>query len=143
MDLDDNTKAELRRGLRKIRNIEFEYSDLIPIIETKKKIPGTVINAFGAVLQKRAEGWPDGTPDWCIFSSWLADLVEGNVAQGPGVGTVRDHVFAAVSTYEKHKELASKISEILHSVPQIHQMNYLLEHVGSFHCVADSHRTGS
>jgi hypothetical protein len=80
MDLDDNTRAKLCRGLQNIHNTKFKYSDLIPIIEMKKKILGTVINAFGAVLQKRMEGWQDGTPDWCIFSSWLADLVEGNVA---------------------------------------------------------------
>jgi hypothetical protein len=96
-NLGDRAKieADIRAGSRKIRNFEITASDLLPLFLDKKKIPGSTINAYGAILQQKAEEQEIG--DWCIFSSWLGPLVGGIVEEGKTVGTINEHIMAAVS----------------------------------------------
>jgi hypothetical protein len=88
-------EAEIRSGIRKIRNIEISSLDLLPLIQEKAKIPGTTINAFGAILQQKAE--EHGMGDWCIFTSLLGPLVMGEVGPKGAQGSVEDHIRAAVT----------------------------------------------
>ncbi|KAF8060260.1 hypothetical protein FPV67DRAFT_1632538 [Lyophyllum atratum] len=85
-------------GLRQIRNIQFDFSDCKALTEDKQKITGAVINAFGAVLQEKTERL--ASPDWCIFSTWLGDLVQGKVSSHVErlVGSAEIHVRAACNT---------------------------------------------
>ena len=94
-NLNEEVITALQDGPRKIRNIEFDFQDCSSLTIQGKKISGTVINAFGAVLQQRTEdGWDSS--DWCIFSTWLGDLIRKR-AQARVVGSFEDHVRAAVS----------------------------------------------
>ncbi|KAG6908109.1 hypothetical protein DXG01_006147 [Tephrocybe rancida] len=91
----DNLEALQQVGLRKIRNIEFNYEDVSAVVEDQKKITGTTINAFGAVLQQQADDVADDTL-WCIFSTWLGDLIQDHVS-ARAVGTFEEHVHMACS----------------------------------------------
>jgi hypothetical protein len=103
-DFGDTThlKAEIRSGIRKIRNIEICSDDLLPLIEEKAKIPGTTINAFGAILQQKAD--EHGMGDWCIFTSLLGPLVMGEVGPKGAQGSVEDHIRAAVRASFSHSD---------------------------------------
>ncbi|KAG6895347.1 hypothetical protein C0992_001720 [Termitomyces sp. T32_za158] len=92
--IEDYIDALQEDGFRKIRNIEFNYLDVSAIVEDEKKIPGTVINVFGAVLQQRTEAVADDMP-WCIFSTWLGDLIQER-ASARAVGTFEEHVQMAL-----------------------------------------------
>jgi len=87
-------EAQLREGLRKIRNIQFNYDDCTALFKHGLKIQGLVINAIGALWQQTAEESSDGA-DWCVFSTWMGDIV---CMQAPAaIGSLEDHVEAAVS----------------------------------------------
>ena len=94
--------VQLRMGLRKIRNIEFDEQDFRAIGTTGIKITGTALNTFGAVLQQQAE-LNAGSPDWCVFSSWLGDLVQEKAPAA--VGTVEQHVRAAVRHFQSDNSI--------------------------------------
>jgi len=97
LNMVDDIDTQLKAGIRKIRNIEFNYDDCEALLNPGTKLKGTAINALGALFQQQAERDPEGIPDWCIFSSWLGDIVRG---QAPKViGTIGDHVKAAVSSF--------------------------------------------
>ena len=86
-------EAQLRGGIRKIRNIQFNYDDCTALFHRGQKIQGPVINALGALWQQTAEESSDGA-DWCVFSTWMGDIVS---MQSPAViGSLDDHVKAAV-----------------------------------------------
>ncbi|KZT66627.1 hypothetical protein DAEQUDRAFT_445438 [Daedalea quercina L-15889] len=71
--MDSDGAARLDNKVRCIRNIQITKQDLEPLLESKSlPVPGTTINAYGAILQDRS-GFP--TQDYCIFSSWLPMLV--------------------------------------------------------------------
>ena len=56
------------------------------------KIPSSLINAFGAHLQKVLDDLPDGFDDPAIFSSWLGPMVAGTVTDGGIEGSFKEHV---------------------------------------------------
>ena len=65
-------EAQLNEGIRKIRNIRFDFRDCAAFLKHGKKIPGTAINAIGTLWQQRADKSSNG--DWCIISSWMGDI---------------------------------------------------------------------
>ena len=69
-------EAQFREGIRKIRNIQFNYDDCTALLQHGLKIQEPVINALGALWQQTAEESFDGA-DWCVFSSWMGDIVKG------------------------------------------------------------------
>ena len=87
--------SPLDSHIRVIRAIQFASQDLEPLLpEKKQKVPGTTINACGALLQDCA---PAGNPpDYCIFSSWVPAIVGGVLYEGPSAGTLEGHMLAAV-----------------------------------------------
>ena len=95
MDNDNSIDAQLKAGMRKIHNIEFNYEDCEALLNPGTKLKGPAINALGALFQQQAEQDPDVVPDWCIFSSWLGDIIRGLAPKV--IGTVGDHVKAVVS----------------------------------------------
>ena len=89
-------EAQLRAGIRKIRNIQFNYDDCTALFQRGLKIQGPVINALGALWQQTAEESFDGA-DWCVFSTWMGDIVS---RQSPAVvGTLEDHVKVVVRAF--------------------------------------------
>jgi hypothetical protein len=89
-------EAQLRAGIRKIRNIQFNYDDCTALFQRGLKIQGPVINALGALWQQTAEESFDGA-DWCVFSTWMGDIVSG---KSPAViGTLEDHVNVVVRVF--------------------------------------------
>jgi len=79
----------------RIRNISVDYSNLLLLSQRGNKISGTVINAFGAFLQRKQES--ETVPDFCVLSSLLPPLVSGEIAEGPLYGTVEEHINFSVS----------------------------------------------
>ena len=65
-------EAQLNEGIRKIRNIQFDFRDCAASLKHGERIPGTTINAIGALWQQRADKSSNG--DWCIFLSWMGDI---------------------------------------------------------------------
>ena len=73
----------LNQHIRQIRNIQICRQDLEPLVPNQRmKIPSSLINAFGAHLQKVLDDAPDGIDDPAIFSSWLGPMVTGTVKDG-------------------------------------------------------------
>ena len=92
-------EASFREGLRKIRNIQFNYDDCTALVQRGLKIQGPVINALGALWQQTAEESLDGA-DWCVFSSWLGDIVS---MKSPAlVGSLEDHIKVVVRIFIIH-----------------------------------------
>jgi hypothetical protein len=90
--------AVLDQHIRQIRNIQICRQDLEPLLPDKQmKIPSSLINAFGAYLQKVLDDAPDGIDDPAIFSSWLGPIVTGTIKDGGIEGSFNEHVLAAVS----------------------------------------------
>ena len=60
-----------KAGMRKIRNIEFNYEDCEALLNPGTKLKGPAIDALGALFQQQAEQGPDVVPDWfhrkCIY----------------------------------------------------------------------------
>ncbi|EMD33802.1 hypothetical protein CERSUDRAFT_76503 [Gelatoporia subvermispora B] len=83
--------ALLENRVRQIRDIQVARSDLDPLLLGKSdEICGTVLNAYGAALQLAAE--ESGNADFCIFSSWMPDLVNGLRQENAFVGSLRGHI---------------------------------------------------
>lgn len=97
--MDVDLPADLHLQVRKIRNIEIWRSDLLPFIESRRKIPSGPINAYGARVQQL-----DGeNATYTIFSSWIAALAEGTAKEkGPGMFSIEEHINAAVSLLSLH-----------------------------------------
>jgi hypothetical protein len=92
--------AVLDQHIRQIRNIQICHQDLEPLLPDRRiKIPSSLINAFGAHLQKVLDDAPDGIDDPAIFSSWLGPIVTGTVKDGGIEGSFEEHVLAAVSDW--------------------------------------------
>ena len=90
-----NLPSDLHLQVRKIRNIEVWWSDLLPLILGRQQIPSTPINAFGVQLQDLDQG----NRGYTIFSLWLGAFVSGYAHEGHAEGTFNDeHVKAAVSS---------------------------------------------
>ena len=88
-------EAQLRAGIRKIRNIQFNYDDCTALFQRGLKIQGPVI---GALWQQTAEESFYGA-DWCIFSTWMGDIVSG---QSPAIiGALEDHVKVVVRVFNE------------------------------------------
>ncbi|KAF9236407.1 hypothetical protein BU15DRAFT_76980 [Melanogaster broomeanus] len=79
--------------VRRIQNIDIIYSDLQCLAVEGQKMPGAVINAFGAILQQK----DDQTADYAILSSYLAPIVTRGTASS-GYGTLREHILAACAS---------------------------------------------
>jgi hypothetical protein len=94
VDLDD-IREEIRRSIRIIRNIQITSTEFTTLIDKGTKIPCTIVNAFGAVLQQ-VEERNSGHSDFCVFSSWLGSLVRGQVDKGHIYGTIQSHIETAV-----------------------------------------------
>jgi len=86
---------DLGSQIREIRGIQVIQEDLICLIEDRKKIPSTAMDAFCARLQDLDD---EESRDYVIFSSWLGPLVSGKVTGGAmaGYGSVEGHILAAV-----------------------------------------------
>lgn len=93
----DDPYKQARDGLRKIRNIDINYADIQPLLNSGNKLASTTINAVCAKLQATEED-QGNNPRWCVFSSWLGPLVQGKVKPGErfGYGTIEGHIKAAV-----------------------------------------------
>ena len=86
----------LKTGKHEIRGQEIIGDNLKCLQDgAKLKVPGTVINVVGALLQVLADR--DGGCDFAIFSTWLSPLVSKKVKQGATYGTVKGHIRNAVS----------------------------------------------
>ncbi|KIJ63901.1 hypothetical protein HYDPIDRAFT_29246 [Hydnomerulius pinastri MD-312] len=79
--------------VRHIKNIDIIYSDLQCLAVGGQKIPGAVINGFGAIIQDK----DDQTADYAILSSYLALIVTTGTAS-PGYGTLQEHILAACAS---------------------------------------------
>lgn len=92
----DDSEASFREGIRRIRNIQFNYDDCTALFQRGVKMQGPVINALGTLWQRNAEESSDGA-DWCVFSSWLGDIVS---LKSPAViGSLEDHVKVVMRTF--------------------------------------------
>ncbi|KAF8230000.1 hypothetical protein L208DRAFT_1140460, partial [Tricholoma matsutake] len=80
---------------RGIRNIQITSTEFTTLIEEETKIPATIVNAYGTVLQQLEEQ-NAGHSNFSIFSSWLGPLVSGLVNEGRAYGTIQGHIEAAV-----------------------------------------------
>lgn len=61
------------------------------------KVPGTLMNVVGALLQILGE--KDGPGDFAVFSTWLSPLISRKVQQGRVYGTIADHIEDAVHPF--------------------------------------------
>ncbi|KDQ56779.1 hypothetical protein JAAARDRAFT_207846 [Jaapia argillacea MUCL 33604] len=96
------TEPTLDNHLRQIRNIQYDRTDLEVLLpDRRQKIPGTIINAFGALLQKAHEQAQTG--DFCIFSSRLSLLVDGVVRSNDIEGSLEDHILAVCPNRQKEE----------------------------------------
>ena len=87
----------LDSNIRQIRNIQVSRADLEPLLPvTKKKLPSTTINAYGAYLQQVLDAAPKDSTDPIIFSSWLGPIASGKIKDGGIEGSFEQHVMAAV-----------------------------------------------
>ncbi|KAJ7136426.1 hypothetical protein C8R43DRAFT_894010, partial [Mycena crocata] len=78
-----------------IRGRQILADDLAPFQKGRKlKIPGTALNAVGALIQTLAE--KAGNTDFAIFSSLLRPLIAKKLPQGDMYGTIRGHIEDAV-----------------------------------------------
>ncbi|KAJ7751325.1 hypothetical protein DFH07DRAFT_774922 [Mycena maculata] len=80
-------RAELKASKHYIRGVQLAADDLGCLQDgAKLKVPGTLLNAVGALLQMVGER--DGSSDFAIFSTWLSPLISKKVKQGGIYGTV-------------------------------------------------------
>jgi hypothetical protein len=86
---------DLRSQIREIRSIQIIQEDLRCLIEYRRKIASTAMNAFCARLQDLDD---EASRDYVVFSSWLGPLVSGKVMGGTmaGYGSVEGHILTAV-----------------------------------------------
>jgi len=90
----------LCRQVRLVRNIELHYTDLLPLIEPGRKIPGSTLNAYGAIIQDTGTN----SGDLLVLSSWIPALASGTTKPYYAEGTIEDHVLATVSTSDADDE---------------------------------------
>jgi hypothetical protein len=69
-------KDSVRRETRLVRDIQIIHQDLLPLANSGNKIPGTMLDAYAALLQNNASD-----PDFYIFSSRLGPLVKGLIPE--------------------------------------------------------------
>ncbi|KAF5372671.1 hypothetical protein D9615_009847 [Tricholomella constricta] len=84
------------KGVRKVRNAEYDRQDLLSIVEGTK-CPASVLDAYGALYQANCEVQL-GDYAWCVFSSRLGPLVSGVRPEGSVYGTIKEHILAASHT---------------------------------------------
>ena len=135
-------KDSLREGIRKIRNIQFNYDDCTALFQRGLKIQGPVINALGALWQQTAEESSDGA-DWCVFSSWLGDIVSLN---SPAlVGSLEDHVKVVVRIFYviqiSYKAMTTNLDSPTRP-PMNQPEHFLLVLDGLFHYAGARHLIG-
>jgi len=63
--------ANLGQQIRQVRGIQVIKADLLCLIEDRRKIMSTAMNAFTAQTQEL----DDPSRDYVVFSSWLGPLV--------------------------------------------------------------------
>ncbi|KAJ7737961.1 hypothetical protein B0H16DRAFT_1762009 [Mycena metata] len=86
--------AAFRSARREIRGTEVIAADLACLQKNSKiKVPGTTLNAVGALIQQLAAR--DGNSDFVVFSSLLSPLISGKLVQGPTYGTIEGHILNA------------------------------------------------
>ena len=105
-----NLPSDLHLQVRKIQNIEVWWSDLLPLILGRQKIPSTPINAFGAQLQDLDQG----NLGYTIFYLWLGAFVSGYAHEGRAKGTFDEHVKAVVSSQLASHRGCCKTLELSH-----------------------------
>ena len=91
----DAIRAEVQKYVHGICNIQITSTEFTFLIEEERKIPATIVNAYGAVLQQLEEQ-NTGHSNFSIFSLWLGPLVSGLVNEGRAYETIQGHVEAAV-----------------------------------------------
>ncbi|KAF9456082.1 hypothetical protein BDZ94DRAFT_1327210 [Collybia nuda] len=104
-------EEELLKGVRKVRNIEFDPTDLKTLLNGDKS-PASIIDAYFGLVQARAE-LKGVDLDWCIFSSCLGPLIAGEKPEGRVYGTIEDHILAACSAPATPEALLGKTKWIV------------------------------
>ncbi|KAJ7511549.1 hypothetical protein B0H11DRAFT_2268643 [Mycena galericulata] len=85
------TAARLKSSKHSIRGVQIIGDDLSCLQDGAKiKVPGTVLNVVGALLQLLGER--EGSSDFAVFSTWLSPLVSKKVTQGATYGTIESHI---------------------------------------------------
>ncbi|KAI0676072.1 hypothetical protein C8Q78DRAFT_1007946 [Trametes maxima] len=85
--------------MRRIRNIDFCSQELETLLPScTRKISGTTIDAFAAVVQEVAEKRQGGQCSFCLFSSWIPAIVSGQYSDGGHAGSIDDHVLAVCNS---------------------------------------------
>ncbi|KAJ7746788.1 hypothetical protein DFH07DRAFT_1038081 [Mycena maculata] len=87
----DGAVAQFNASRHEIRGVQVVSDDLAPFQKGRKlKIPGTAMNAVGALMQLLAE--EAGNSGFAIFSSWLGPLIAKKVPQNKMYGTINGHI---------------------------------------------------
>ncbi|KAJ7742173.1 hypothetical protein DFH07DRAFT_980597 [Mycena maculata] len=90
----DDVVAQFNASRHEIRGVQVVSDDLAPFQKGRKlKIPGTAMNAVGALIQLLAE--ETGNSGFAIFSSWLGPLIAKKVPQNKMYGTINGHIVDA------------------------------------------------
>ncbi|KAI6011651.1 hypothetical protein EDC04DRAFT_2609818 [Pisolithus marmoratus] len=121
--LSESAKYQVRR----IWNIDIFYSDLNCLTESSHKVPGTIIDAYGAILLELKEG----SIDYAILSSYLGVIVpsiQPGSSKQSGNGSLEDNIHAfllisvvnAILTYLKAPGITSQWKKVLVSPLQPH-----------------------
>ncbi|KAJ6563697.1 hypothetical protein DFH09DRAFT_1278913 [Mycena vulgaris] len=86
--------SELRAALKAplgLRGRQLGADDIACLRDgAKLKVPGTVLDVVGALLQLLGE--KDGRDDFAVFSTWLSALISKKVPQNEMYGTIMDHI---------------------------------------------------
>jgi hypothetical protein len=96
---DPKADAELRskaaEGIRQVRTVQYDNTDLDILLTEGQQLQSSILNACAAFILDAAEK-DSQIAHWTVFSSWLAPLSQGHYKTTTGIGTIMDHVQAAV-----------------------------------------------
>ncbi|KAJ7082107.1 hypothetical protein C8R44DRAFT_992225 [Mycena epipterygia] len=116
-------QAALKSSRHEIRGMQLARDDVECLRDgAKLKVPSTVINAVGALLQILGKG--DSPGDFAVFSTWLSPLISRKVPQGTIYGTIASQIAHACDDDPPHWVLgwvdrsASEL-HIFDSVPEL------------------------
>ena len=94
-------------------NIELHYTDLLPLIEPGRKIPGSTLNAYGAIIQDMGTN----SGDLLVLSSWIPALASGTTKPYYAESTIKDHVLATVSVSDADNHQSTNLVYMLRVLP--------------------------
>jgi hypothetical protein len=90
-----HAQGALKSRQHQIRGTQLAMDDIDCLRDgARKKVPGTLINVVGSLLQVLSE--QNGAGDFAVFSTWLSPLVSRQLQQGPIYGTITGHIENAV-----------------------------------------------